>query len=229
MKTMGRRFFIISLSAAAIGWMAPAAFAEEDDTDWFLYEELKGYNTAAVTADEAFETTVEPIDDSDEPRVQIFGKSDSVDTDKVFQSAGIAAAEPEYHFEIGDRDSVYLDEIISESGIPGDLGSVAQVNVEDEAMSDMIRVDWENDECIITPTQNFSQVTLVVVLDHDTCQVDLGNAYCTAEDTGVAARTSAGAEKTVQASLSAHIGQKVNSIDPEVLEEGMNKIRNHGA
>ena len=228
MKAIRRRFFMISLSAAAIGLMAPAALAEDNDTDWFLYEELKDYDTAAVTADEAFDAAAEPAVDPDAPQVQSFGKSDSVDTDKVFQSEAVEA-ESEYHFEIGDRDSVYLNEIISESGIPGDPGSVAQVNVEDEAMSDMIRVDWENDKCIITPTQNFRQVTLIVVLDNDTCQVDLGNAYCTAEDTGVDTQTSAANGKTARSSLSANIGQKVNSIDPEVLEKGMNKVRNHGA
>ena len=227
MKALGRSFFMISLAAAAIGVMAPAAFAAEDDEDWFLYDELND-NTFAVTADDVFESGASYDDGSDEAEAVITFITESVDVDKAF---GIAEDEEsfEYRFEIGDRDSVYLDEIISASGIPEEFGSVEHVNVEDEAMSDVIRVEWENDECIITPTQNFSQVTLVVVLDHDTCQVDLGNAYCTAEDTGVAARTSAGAEKTVQASLSAHIGQKVNSIDPEVLEEGMNKIRNHGA
>ena len=229
MKALGRSFFMISLTAAAIGVLAPAAFASDDiDEDWFLFDELND-NTFVETADDAFGTVSEVEADVAPDEAAIAFLTDSVDVDKDFYTATVEEEPAGYSFEMGDRDSVYLDEIISKSGIPEELGSVMKVNVEDEAMSDMIRVDWENDECIITPTQNFRQVTLIVVLDHDTCEVDLGNAYCTAEDTGVAAAAKAGNEKRPTSSLSANIGQIVNSIDPDLLASSMNTIRDNNA
>ena len=227
MTKSGRFLFAIGMAAAGIAVMAPAVLAAQDDTDWFLYEELNDDNTFAVTADEAFEAgALFEAASAERPEEAAVVTADSEDLDRVFGSAA-AAEETGYTFEIGKRDRFSLEDVISEAGIPEEFGSAEQVNVAEEAMSDVIRVEWENDDCIITPTQNFRQVTVTVVLGEGTCEVDLDNAYCTAEDTSLITETAGRGAKQGQTSLSAKVGQEVKCVDPKALENGMTMIRDN--